>query len=94
LRGPKALDPCVDEIIRVFRRLDELERGSRKTGFGYNAGNGLVGCAAYCLERYFPDNTPEQCRSSLATFDRLAKVKPYLRRTAIRSTMAEKCKAL
>ena len=78
----------------MFKRLDELERWSRRTGSGYNAGNGLVSCAAYGLERYFPDATPEQCRSSLATFDRLVKVKPYLRRTAIRSTMAEKCKAL
>ena len=89
--GPRALAPCVNEIIRVDKVLTGFEREFRRTGQGYNYGNSLRGCQIYCIRRHFPHETPEECTSTAATFKRAVKTRPYLWKTDLRQVLKEKC---
>jgi len=89
---PLDLSPCVDEIIRVDKEILYREKRAYETGLGYNAGNSLVGCRAYCVVRHFPHDTPDECKASVATFEKQAARKPYLWRTDLRQLLLEKCK--
>jgi hypothetical protein len=85
------LSPCVDEIIRVEKEILSREKEAHRTGLGYNAGNSLVGCRIYCTIRHFPHDTPDECKVSVATFEKEAVRKPYLWRTNLRLLLMEKC---
>jgi hypothetical protein len=89
--GPKALAPCVDEIVRVDRELASREREFKRTGRGYNAGTSLRGCQIYCILRHFPHETPKQCSSTTATFKRTARTQPYLWKADLAQLLKEKC---
>ncbi len=89
---PLALPSCVDEIIRVEKEILSREKEAHRTGLGYNAGSSLVGCRIYCTVRYFPHDTPDECKASIATFEKEAARKPYLWRTNLRLLLLEKCK--
>jgi hypothetical protein len=89
---PLVLSPCVDEIIRVDKEILSREKHAQRTGMGYNAGNSLVGCRIYCIVRHFPHDTPDECKASIATFEKAAARKPYLWRTDLRQLLIEKCK--
>jgi hypothetical protein len=89
---PLGLSPCVDEIIRVEKEILSREKEAYRTGLGYNAGSSLVGCRIYCTVRHFPHDTPDECKASVATFERGAARKPYLWRTNLRQLLLEKCK--
>jgi hypothetical protein len=88
---PLTLSPCVDEIIRVDKEILSREKDAYRTGLGYNAGNSLVGCRIYCTVRHFPHDTPDECKASVATFEKEAVRKPYLWRTNLRMLLMEKC---
>ena len=89
--GPRALAPCVNEIIRVDKVLTGFEREFRRTGQGFSYGNSLRGCQIYCILRHFPHETPEECTSTAATFKRAVKTRPYLWKTDLRQVLKEKC---
>ena len=88
---PLGLSPCVDEIIQVEKDILSREKRAYKTGIGYNAGSSLVGCRIYCTVRHFPHDTPDECKASVATFEKEAARKPYLWRTNLRLLLIEKC---
>jgi hypothetical protein len=89
--GPKALNACVDEIIRVDRIMASLERYFKRTGQGYNAGLSVQGCKSYCILRHFPYDTPQECASTEAKFRRVARAKPYLWKANLRFLLKEEC---
>jgi hypothetical protein len=89
---PLGLSPCVDEIIRVEKEILSREKEAYRTGLGYNAGSSLVGCRIYCTVRHFPHAAPDECKVSVATFEKEAARKPYLWRTNLRLLLMEKCK--
>ncbi len=67
--------------------------GSRGRRYVYHyAGSSLVGCRIYCTVRYFPHDTPDECKASIATFEKEAARKPHLWRTNLRLLLLEKCK--
>jgi hypothetical protein len=88
---PLALPSCVDEIISVDKELLSRAKEFYRTGRPYNAGNSLVGCRIYCIVRHFPHDTPDECKASVATFEKEATRKPYLWRTNLRMLLMEKC---
>jgi hypothetical protein len=88
---PLALPSCVNEIISVDKELLSRAKEFQKTGRPYNAGNSLVGCRIYCITRHFPHDTPDECKASVATFEKEAARKPYLWRTNLRQLLLEKC---
>jgi hypothetical protein len=89
---PLGLSQCVDEMIRVEKEILSGEKEAYRTGHGYNAGSSLVGCRIYCTVRHFPHDTPDECKASIATFEKEAVWKPYLWRTNLRLLLMEKCK--
>ena len=88
---PLALPSCVDEIISVDKELLSRAKEFHRTERLYNAGNSLVGCKIYCIVRHFPHDTPDECKASVATFEKAAARKPYLWRTNLRLLLMEKC---
>ncbi|MFC5486568.1 hypothetical protein, partial [Microvirga aerilata] len=88
---PLGLSPCVDEIIQVEKDILSRDKRAYKTGIGYNAGSSLVGCRIYCTVRHFAHDTPDECKVSVATFEKEAARKPYLWRTNLRLLLMEKC---
>jgi hypothetical protein len=88
---PLTLPSCVDEIISVDKELLSRAKEFYRTGRPYNAGNSLVGCRIYCIVRHFPHDTPDECKASVATFEKEAARKPYLWRTNLRQLLLEKC---
>lgn len=88
---PLPLAPCSDEIIRVDKTILEREKESQRTGRGYNAGTSLRGCQIYCILRHFPHDTPDECKRSIVTFEKVAARKPYLWRTDLRQLLLRKC---
>jgi len=86
------LTSCADEIIGVDKEILAREKESRRTGRSYNTGLSLRGCQNYCILRYFPRDTPEECTASIATFEQLAAKKSYLWRTELRQSLLAKCK--
>jgi hypothetical protein len=88
---PPPLAACADEIIDVDKVILEREKEFQRSGRGYNAGTSLRGCQIYCILRYYPHDTPQECKASIATFERMAVRKPYLWRTNLRLLLLEKC---
>ena len=88
---PLPLPSCVDEIISVDKELLSRAKAFHRTGRPYNAGNSLVGCRIYCIVRHFPHDSPDECKASIATFEKEAARKPYLWRTNLRLVLLEKC---
>lgn len=92
--GPKDVEQCTDSIIYLDREIRRREAVARKTGNPNGIGNlglAIAGCPEYCRMRYFPSDSPQECKQAVSTFKRMAKVKPYLLRSDFRQTLAESC---
>lgn len=92
--GPKDVEQCTDSIIYLDREIRRRERAARRTGNPNSVGNlglAIAGCPEYCRMRYFPSDSPEECKQAISTFKRMARVKPYLLRSDFRQTLAESC---
>ena len=92
--GKTGLAQCVDQIVWVDQELKEREALAKRTGRPDTANRGLslMGCYNYCTLRYFPVETPQQCRTSMATFRQASKSRPALLKTSIRGYLDRECR--
>lgn len=91
---PKDVEQCTDSIIYLDREIRRRVAAARKAGNPNNIGNlglAIAGCPEYCRMRYFPSDSPQECKQAISTFKRMAKVKPYLLRSDFRETLTESC---
>ena len=92
--GPRDLEQCTDSIIYLDQEIRRRESIVRRTKNPNNMGNlglAIAGCPEYCRMRYFPSDSPEECKETIATFQRMARIKPYLRKSDFRQSLTDSC---
>lgn len=92
--GATSLIQCVDRIVWVDQELKQREALSKRTGRPDTANRGLslMGCYNYCTLRHFPVETPQECRTSMATFRQASRSRPALLKTSIKGYLNRECR--
>ncbi len=92
--GETSLTQCTSRIIRVDQDLKNRDAIAKRTGRPDTANRGLslMGCYNYCVLRYFPADTTQECRTSKATFQRAARSRPALLKTDVRGYLDRQCR--
>jgi len=87
--GPKQLSQCLQVINDTSKLVREIQ--SSPGGKTANIGIALTGCAYHCQLKYFPSQTPQECRASVDLFKLLAKGTPQLRTSMVQRNLSADC---